>query len=124
MNEKELKDRTRKFALKVIKLVSSLPETLAAQVVGRQLVKSGTSVGANYRSACRAKSAADFISKMGIVEEEADETLYWIELLLEDKIVKESLLESLMKEADEIIAITVSSIKTARKNNRGKSKKG
>ena len=86
-----------------------------ADVIGRQLLRSGTSVGANYRAACRAKSTADFISKMGTVEEESDESLYWMELLIEAKIVESDKLESLMKEADELLAITVSSINTARK---------
>ena len=84
-------------------------------VIGRQLLRSGTSVGANYRAACRAKSAADFISKMGTVEEEADESLYWMELLIEAEIAKSVKLEPLMNEADELLAITVSSINTARK---------
>ena len=118
------KRRTKTFALKIIRLVESLPRSRTADVIGRQLLRCGTSVGSNYRAACRAKSTADFISKMGTVEEEADETLYWMELLLDDKIVEESLLEPLMKEADEILAMTVSSIKTARKNNRTKTKRG
>lgn len=84
-------------------------------MLGRQLLGSGTSVGANYRSACRARSNADFISKMGIVEEEADESLYWMELLIEAEIVEAVKLESLMKEANEVLAITLSSIKTARR---------
>jgi len=118
MNSNEFKERIRAFALRIIHLVESLPRKRIADVVGGQLLRSGTSVVSNYRAACRAKSTADFISKMGTVEEEADETLYWMELLLEDGIVEVSLLEPLMKEADEIVAITVSSIKTARKNNR------
>ena len=80
------------------------------------MLRSGTSVGANYRSACRARSTADFISKMGIVEEEADESIYWMELLIEAGIVESGKLESLIKEADELLAITVASIKTAKKN--------
>ena len=123
MDSDELKKRTKLFARNVIHLVESLPRSRIADVIGRQLLRSGTSVGANYRAACRAKSAADFISKMGTVEEEGDETLYWIELLLEEKIIEEALLEPLMKEANEIVAMTVSSIKTARKNNRGKLKR-
>ena len=87
-------------------------------MLGRQLLRSATSVGANYRAACRAKSTADFISKMGTVEEEADESLYWMELLVEARIVRLDTLESLMKEADELVAITVASIKTAKR--RGK----
>ena len=104
--------------LRVIRLVESLPRGQTAVVLGRQLLRSATSVGANYRAACRAKSTADFISKMGTVEEEADESLYWMELLVEARIVRLDTLESLMKEADELVAITVASIKTAKR--RGK----
>ena len=115
MNSDELKARTKQFTLRIIRLVESLPRGRTADVIGRQLLRSGTSVGANYRAACRAKSTADFISKMGTVEEEADESLYWMELLIEAKIVESDKLESLMKEADELLSITVSSINTARK---------
>jgi four helix bundle protein len=87
-----------------------------SDVIGKQLMRSGTSVAANYRSSCRARSKADFISKMGIVEEEADESLLWMELLVESEVVKEKSVEPLIKEADELVAIIVSSIKTARKN--------
>jgi len=83
-------------------------------VIGKQLLRSATSVGANYRAACRAKSNADFISKMGTVEEEADECLYWMELLAEAKLVQPEKLQPLMAEADELVAITVSSINTAK----------
>ena len=83
MNQDEMKQRTKLFALGIIRLVESLPKGQTSKVLGRQLLKSGTSVGSNYRSACRAKSVADFISKMGIVEEEADESLFWMELLIE-----------------------------------------
>ena len=120
MNPEEMKNRTKQFALHVIRLVESLPRGRIADVLGRQLLRSGTSVGANYRSACRAKSTADFISKMGIVEEETDESLYWIELLIEAGIIESKRLESLMKEADELLAITVSSIKTARRKRNAK----
>ena len=115
MNSDELKARTKQFTLRVIRLVESLPRGRTADVIGRQLLRSGTSVGANYRAACRAKSTADFISKMGTVEEESDESLYWMELLIEAKIVESDKLESLMKEADELLAISFSSINTARK---------
>ncbi|MBW2567078.1 MAG: four helix bundle protein [Deltaproteobacteria bacterium] len=115
MEHPDLKKRTKECALRIVKLVEALPRSRTAEVLGRQLLRSGTSVGANYRSACRAKSNADFISKMGIVEEEADESLYWMELLIEAGIVKSENLESLMKEVDEILSITVASIKTAKK---------
>jgi four helix bundle protein len=111
----DLKTRTKKFALDIICLVQSLPRNQTADVIGRQLVRSGTSVAANYRAACRARSRADFISKMGIVEEEADETQFWIELLIESGLVRKDKLGSLIKESNELIAITVSSIRTARK---------
>lgn len=116
VDKEELKMRTKQFALRVVRLVEALPRGRTADVLGRQLLRSGTSVGANYRAACRAKSTADFLSKMGTVEEEADESLYWMELLIEAGIVKADLLESLMKEGDELLAITVASIITARKH--------
>jgi len=116
MNQEELKQRTKLFALGIIQLVESLPKERTTEVLGRQLLRSGTSVGSNYRSACRAKSIADFISKMGIVEEEADESLYWMELLIEVGIKGNIKMEALMKEAGELLAITVASIKTARKS--------
>jgi four helix bundle protein len=106
------------FALAIIQLVESPPKERTAEVLGRQLLRSGTSVGSNYRSACRAKSIADFISKMGIVEEETDESLYWMELLIEAGIEVSVKMEALMKEAGELLSITVASIKTARKNQR------
>jgi four helix bundle protein len=115
MNQEEMKRRTKQFALPVIRLVESLPRGRTGDVIGNQLLRSGTSVGANYRAACRAKSNADFISKMGTVEEETDESLYWMELLIEADIVESVKLESLMNEANELLAITVSSIKTARR---------
>jgi len=116
MNQEEMKQRTKLFALGIIQLVESLPKERTAEVLGRQLLRSGTSVGSNYRSACRGKSIADFISKMGIVEEEADESLYWMELLIEAGIEVNIKMEALMKEAGELLSITVTSIKTARKS--------
>lgn len=116
MDKEELKWRTKQFALRVVQLVEALPRGRTADVLGRQLLRSGTSVGANYRAACRAKSTADFIAKMGIVEEESDESVYWMELLVEAGIVKAEQLESLMKEGNEILAITVASINTAKKH--------
>lgn len=114
MKPKDLKQRTKEFALRIIKLVESLPRGKITDVIGKQLLRSGTSVGANYRSACRAKSTADFISKMGTVEEEADESIYWMELLVEGGLVHNDEVDELLDEADQIVAITVSSIKTAR----------
>jgi four helix bundle protein len=115
MDKEELKLRTKQFSLRVIRLVEALPRGKTADVLGRQLLHSGTSVRANYRAACRATSTADFIAKMGIVEEETDESVYWMELLVEAGITKAELLEALMKEGNEILAITVASIVTARK---------
>ena len=116
MNPSEMKERTQKFALWVIQLVESLPPRRTANILGRQLLRSGTSVGANYRTACRAKSQADFIAKMGNVEEEADESIYWMEILLRVGIISKDQTEPLIKEAHELLAITVSSINTARKH--------
>ncbi|MFN8491414.1 MAG: four helix bundle protein [Caldilineaceae bacterium] len=118
MGEDGLLGRTKRFGLRVIKLCESLPNTPTARVIRDQLLRSGTSVGANYRAACRAKSPADFISKMGTVEEETDESLYWMEMLIEAGIVKKTVLEDLMKEGNEILAMTVSSINTARNGKR------
>jgi four helix bundle protein len=114
MNEEQFKARTRQLALEIIRLVESLPRSRTADVIGRQLLRSGTSIGANYRAACRGKSKADVISKLAIVEEEADETIYWLELLIESKIVEPSRVDSLMKEANEIVAMVVASIRTLR----------
>ena len=115
MNEQAMKDRTKRFGIRVIRLVESLSRGRAAEVIGRQLIRSATSVGANYRSACRAKSRADFVAKLAIVEEEADESGYWLELLIEAGLVKAALLGPLLKEANEIVAIIVASIKTSRR---------
>lgn len=114
MNKDEMKQRTKLFALRVIRLVESLPKGRTSEVLGRQLLRSGTSVGANYRAACRAKSRADFISKMGTVEEEADESMYWMELLVESGLVQHDDVADLLDEANQLVAITVSSIKTAK----------
>jgi four helix bundle protein len=116
MDQRELKRRTKAFAIKIVRIFESLPQRGAAAVLGRQLLRSGTSAGANYRSACRAKSSADFVAKMGIVEEEIDETLYWLELFTEIGILKAEEVEVILKEANELLAIVVASIKTARKN--------
>ena len=112
-----LKERTKSFALQIIKLVEALPRGRTANVLGRQLLGAGTSVGANYRAACRAKSPADFISKMGIVKEEADETIYWMELLIESGLVQKLDILNLLNEVNQILAMTVSSIKTAKRKN-------
>jgi four helix bundle protein len=112
MTEIELKHRTKVFALRVIKLVNSLSKELVARRLGDQLVRSGTSVAANYRSACRARSKADFVNKLGIVEEEADESALWMELLIESGFVPKARLEKLLQEAKELTAIMVASRKS------------
>ena len=118
MNEQQFKKRTKSLGVRVIHMVEALPQSRAADVIGRQILRSATSVGANYRAACRAKSPADIINKLKIVEEEADETLFWQELLIEAELVSEARLADLMRETDEILAMTVASIKTLRANNR------
>ena len=117
MDEREFKARTKAAALRIIRLVEALPKTRTADVIGKQLLRSGTSVGANYRAACRGVSVADVISKLGDVEEEADESLYWMELLIEADVVPENRLQPLMQEMDEILAMIVASIKTLRSRN-------
>ncbi len=114
MTEQEFKEKKKQIALRVIRLVESLPNTNSAQVIGKQLLRSATSVGANYRAACRGKSMADTLNKLAIVEEEADESMYWLELLIESKIMSEAKLSALMSDINEIVAMTVSSIKTLR----------
>jgi len=115
-NEPDLKRRTKAFALRILKLVDALPKTTAGRALASQIVRSGTSVAANYRAACRARSTADFIAKMGIVEEESDETLFWLELLEESELVSATKLAAIKQEANELIAITIASIKTTRRN--------
>jgi len=117
MDEREFKRRTKAVALRVIRLVDTLPKSRTADVIGRQLLRSGTSIGANYRAACRGVSRADVIAKLGDVEEEADESLYWLELLIDAKIVPEGKLAPLMKEVGEILAMIVASIRTLRASN-------
>jgi len=114
MTEQEFKKRTKDIALRIIKLVDSLPGSKSSEVIGKQLLRSGTSVGANYRAACRAKSSADLLHKLAIVEEEADESLYWIELLIDAKIIPEQKLSILMNDLNEIISMIVASIRTMR----------
>jgi four helix bundle protein len=111
----EFKKRTKQFALRIIRLADSLPNSSAGRHIGGQLLRSGTSVGSNYRAACRARSRAEFCSKLGIVEEEADESIYWMELLIESELVNESRLSNLLEEANEILAMVIASINTARK---------
>jgi len=116
MTPDKLKQRTKQFSLRAIHVVESLPKTLTADVLGRQLLRSATSVGANYRSACRARSKADFVSKVGIAIEEADEALYWLELLVEARLLPEQRLAALLAEGNEIVAILTASSQTAKRN--------
>jgi len=113
MDENELKQRTKQFALRVMALVESLPKTLVGRTIGGQLVRSGTSVGANYRAACRGRSKAEFVAKLGTVEEEADESGYWMELIIEGKLMDRRRVEPLLREADELAAIMAASRKSA-----------
>ena len=114
LGQEEMKKRTKEFAKRVINLCRQLPETREGRLIGNQIFRSGTSVRANYRAACRGRSKAEFIAKLVIVLEEADESLYWLEILSETKIVKANLLKLLMKEADELVGMFVASIKTAK----------
>ena len=110
----DLRERTKAFALRIIRLCSSLPKTSLAQVLGRQVLRSGTSVGAQYREACRARSTAEFISKIEVGLQELEETAYWLELLSDSGVVPAKRLASLRQEADELIAILASSAMTAK----------
>ena len=111
----ELKQRTKMFALRVIKVYQSLPKTTEAQIIGKQLLRSATSTAANYRAACRARSNAEYYSKISIVIEEADETMFWLELLWESNIIKQELLQNLYDENEEILKIVVVSRKNSQK---------
>ena len=116
MDKQELQGRTKQFALRVFKLVDALPRTPAGRAVANQLVRSATSVGANYRAACRARSRAEFAAKLGTVLEEADESLYWLELIREGKLIAESKLSLLLTEAGELTAILAAGRKSAAAN--------
>ncbi len=115
MNAEEFKGRTKAFTLRVIRVVEALPRESVAQTLGRQLLRSGTSVGANYRAAIRARSRPEFLAKLGIVEEECDESLFWMELLVESGRMPAARLAPLLREGSEILAMTVASIKSARR---------
>ena len=114
MDENEFKRRTKDVALWIIRVVESLPKTWTATVIGKQLMRSGTSIGANYRAACRGKSTADVIHKLSIVEEETDEALYWMEFLVDSGLISQKKLSNLQSDVNEIVAMTVASIKTLR----------
>ena len=114
MDAEELKGRTKSFALRVIRLIEALPQTRTADVIGRQLLRAATSVGANCRAACRARSQAEFASKIGVVEEEADECAYWLELIVESDLLPAAKVQDLLAEANELGAIFVASARTAK----------
>lgn len=116
----EFKNRTKQYALRVVRVVQAIDDNRVGRKLGDQLLRSGTSVGANYRAACRARSPAEFRAKLGIVEEECDETMYWIELIVEANLLPESRLSDLHKEADEILAIVVASINTSKQSSNAK----
>jgi len=118
MNAQDLKERTKQFALRVMRLVDALPNTPKGRAIASQLVRSGTSVAANYRSACRGRSKAEFIAKVGIAEEEADETALWLELIVDDKLLPEKKVAPLLKEANEVTAIMAASYISASRVNR------
>ncbi len=113
MTEQEMRKRTKQFALRVIRLVGALPRSILGKAIGGQLIRAGTSVGANYRAACKARSKAEFITRLGTVEEEADESAYWMELIIEGNVMKEVRVASLLQEATELTAIMAASRKSA-----------
>jgi four helix bundle protein len=118
MTTQELKQRTFEFGIRTIRAVEALPRSETAKALGRQLLRAGTSVGANYRAAARARSRADFVAKLGIVEEECDESSYWMEMIIAVKLLKKGRLTNLLTEANELLAIAVASIKTSRRSRR------
>jgi four helix bundle protein len=119
MTTNEMKSRTKKYANRTIKVCEALPKNWIARTLGMQLLRSGSSVGANYRAVCRAKSNADFVNKLKIVEEECDESIFWMELLIDNDLMKPARLKNLMQEGNEILAMIVASVKTARSNSGG-----
>lgn len=122
MNQEEMKDRTKQFSLRVIRLVNALPKTVEGKAISGQLIRSGMSVGANYRAACRSRSTMEFLSKLGTVEEEADESAYWMELVIESCMLSKDKVEALLREANEITAIIAASRKTVKSSVNRKSK--
>ncbi len=116
MNKQELQSRTKAFALRILKLVDALPRSPAGRAISNQLVRSGTSIGANYRAACRSRSRAEFAAKLGIVAEEADETIYWLELIRDGNLLPANKLEEVLKEADELTAIFTAGRRTSSRN--------
>ncbi len=120
MTEDQMKQRTKQFALRVMRLAGALPRNTAAQVIGKQLVRAGTSVGANYRAACRGRSKAEFVAKLGIAQEEADECWYWLELVTDGMLLSEARVRDLRREASELLAIITASRITASRSMQSK----
>ncbi len=117
LDSAQLKARTKQFALRIMRVVDALPKTTSGRAIGNQLVRAGTAVGANYRAACRGRSRAEFVAKLGIVIEEADECGYWLELIMEADLLPRAKIEPLHKEANELAAIFVASVRTAKGKN-------
>jgi four helix bundle protein len=117
----QLKARTKQFAIRIVRVFKSLPKNDEARIIGKQLLRAGTSVAANYRAVCRSRSKAEFVSKMSVVVEEADETAFWLELLFETSIIAEARLRHLLTEANELLAIFAASLWTARERRTGQS---
>ncbi len=122
MNESDLRQRTKQFGLHMMRLVDALPNTASGRAIASQLVRAGTSVGANYRAACRARSPAEFVAKLGVVVEEADECAYWLELIAEGGLLPQNQVELLLKEANELTAVMVASIRTVQSNQKSQIK--
>ena len=116
MDAEELRDRTKKFALRIIKVINALPKTVTGRAIGNQLIRCGTSIGANYRAACRGRSKAEFNSKLHIVLEEADESIFWLELIIEAGLLPKNRIQSILTEANELTAIFAKSYYTAKNN--------
>jgi four helix bundle protein len=117
VDKAELLGRTKAFSLPILKLVDAMPRTTSGRAIANQLVRSATSIGANYRAACRSRSRAEFAAKLGVVAEEADETLYWLELIRESKLLAESKISDLLREADELTAIFTAGRRTTARSN-------
>ena len=117
MPREEMYERTMQFSVRIVRMVKAMPRGIAEDVIAKQLTKSATSIGANYREACHGKSTADFVSKLKISEGEADETLYWLQLLVNSGIMKQSKLQALIDEANELVAILTASTKTSNQHN-------
>ena len=113
----ELKERTKQFAIRLVKLFRALPKSDEARIIGKQALRSGTSVAANYRAVCRARSRAEFVARIGVVVEEADETVFWLELMVETGIVSQARMDGLLTEANELLAIFAASQRTAKSSN-------